>query len=284
VGSTPSPGTILCGRQRFFDRANLAHDTLRQALVDDVKKRTRDATEPAELAGLDLPAFTRERVAPMVRGLFPRAEQEAVLDLLGRSVVFLPPSNIDAVLTGTPWHGTAWALANLYLASVGAEPLSGGASPIMGLCEDTTCYVSAEYFRSAGRLEDFIVHEGAHLLHNCKRRTIGLRETRRREWLVELDFSKRETFAYACEAYSVLDRGHGHAERARLVLELEGEPPLAADGVDPGEYRSILRSSASGRVHRAVTYSVPSPASIAGPSSTWLSVRWRRGVTSGGWR
>jgi hypothetical protein len=182
-----------------------------------------------------------------VRGLFPRAEQEVVLDLLGRSVVFLTPSNIDAVLSRTPWHGTAWALANLYLASVGTKPLSGAGPQIVGLSEDTTCYVSAEYFRASGRFEDFIVHEAAHLLHNCKRRTIGLRETRRREWLVELDFSKRETFAYACEAYSILDRSRRPADRGRLLRELEAEPPPATGRVDPDEYRGILREAVTAR-------------------------------------
>ena len=35
-----------------------------------------------------------------------------------------------------------------------------------------------------------------------ERRTVGLPETRQREWLLDIDFRKRETFAYACEAYS----------------------------------------------------------------------------------
>jgi hypothetical protein len=41
---------------------------------------------------------------------------------------------------------------------------------------------------------------------------MGLPYTRRREWPLELAFAKRETFAYACEAYS-------------RILEL-GRPPL----------------------------------------------------------
>jgi len=40
-----------------------------------------------------------------------------VLDVLGRSVVFLTPATIGAVLEQMPWLGTAWDLANLYLAS-----------------------------------------------------------------------------------------------------------------------------------------------------------------------
>jgi hypothetical protein len=47
--------------------------------------------------------------------------------MLGRSVVFLTADNIEAVLHTTPFAGTAWTLANLYLLSLGAEPLSDDA-------------------------------------------------------------------------------------------------------------------------------------------------------------
>jgi len=110
----------------------------------------------------------------MVRGLFPRREQETVLQVLGRSVIFLTPSNIDAVLEEATWHTTAWDLANLYLASHGPELLSDHAPRIVGLSEETTCYVSADYFQPDSPFEDFVVHEAAHIFHNCKRQTIGL--------------------------------------------------------------------------------------------------------------
>jgi hypothetical protein len=85
-----------------------------------------------------------------------------------------------------------------------------------------------DYFRSNDRFADFVVHEAAHVFHNCKRRTVDLKETRRREWLLEMDFSKRETFAYACEAYSrILELGDSAHARRKLCQELEGEamPP-----------------------------------------------------------
>ncbi|EXI81722.1 MAG: hypothetical protein AW10_01030 [Candidatus Accumulibacter appositus] len=63
-----------------------------------------------------------------------------------------------------------------------------------------------------------MVHEAAHIFHNCKRETIGRRATRTREWLLEIDFGKRETFTYACEAYSrLLALGDGPRERQRLL-------------------------------------------------------------------
>ena len=46
----------------------------------------------------DLVAFTRKKVEPMVRGLFRRDEQEAVLAVPEKSVVFLTPANTDQVL------------------------------------------------------------------------------------------------------------------------------------------------------------------------------------------
>src|SRR5450759_5321124 len=90
---------------------------------------------------LDLVAFTRARVEPMVRGLFPRDEQEAVLGVLERSVVLLTPANIADVLRNGYWLHTAWDLANLFLASVGADLLGPDATGIVGLSEETTCYI-----------------------------------------------------------------------------------------------------------------------------------------------
>jgi hypothetical protein len=114
----------------------------------------------------------------MVQGLFPRHEQACVLDMLERSVVFLTPVTIDQVLEQSRWLSTAWDLANLFLAGVKAEILSDDAPYLVGLSEETTCYLSAAYFDASGRFDDFLVHEVAHIFHNCKRQTIGLRETR----------------------------------------------------------------------------------------------------------
>lgn len=232
----------------FFDRAELGHAALRQALVAEVRKHAKHAAGPEKLLGLDVIAFTRAKVAPMVRGLFPHREQEIVLEILGRSVIFLTPSNIDAVIGETHWHRTAWTLANLYLASLGEELLSDAAPRIVGLSEETICYVSAEYFRPDSRFEDFVVHEAAHIFHNCKRRAIGLRETRKREWLLDLEFGKRETFAYACEAYSrILEHGGGPANRRRLLAELAQGPMPAKAHVDADEYVDILREAVTAR-------------------------------------
>jgi hypothetical protein len=232
----------------LFARAQHGHAALRGALIATVRRRTERASVPEVLATLDVAAFARTKVAPMVRGLFLRSEQETVLDVLARSVVFLTPATIDTVLEKTQWLPTAWDLANLYLASFGAQLLSEDAPEIVGFSEETACYVSAQYFREQGRFDDFVVHEAAHIFHNCKRRTIGLRETRRREWLLEIDFIKRETFAYACEAFSrILELGDGPPARRKLLSELEEGPMPAEERLDAGEYIDILRGAVAAR-------------------------------------
>ena len=83
--------------------------------------------DPAEL--------TRRKVAPMVRGLFPKAEQDPVLAVLERSVIFLTKNNIEQLLYKQSWEGTAWNLANLYLLSVGAEAIGDDAPHPVGLSQ-----------------------------------------------------------------------------------------------------------------------------------------------------
>jgi hypothetical protein len=98
-----------------------------------------------------------------VRGLFAEQEQATVLDLLERSVVFLTPDTIETVLLTTPWLRTVWDLANLYLLSCGAKPLSKDARHIVGLSAETTCFVAMDYFSESSRFDDFVVHEAAHV-------------------------------------------------------------------------------------------------------------------------
>lgn len=229
-------------------RARHGNAALRQALTSAVSQRTSRATHPKALADLDVVALTRGKVLPMVRGLFPGSEQASVLDVLERSLVFLTPATIDAVLIRMPWLNTAWNLANLYLAGIDAELLSDEAPNLAGLSEGTTCYLSTAYLGEPGRFDDFLVHEAAHIFHNCKCRTIGLRETRRREWLLEIEFAKRETFAYACETYSRIgELGKGKRARHTLLAEYAKGPMPADDRVDITEYLDILAEAVAAR-------------------------------------
>jgi len=236
------PGAHLAarGRQGAFE--------LRDALVSSVISRTPYATARQELRGMDLAPFARKKLEPMVRGLFSRREQQAVLDVLAHSVVFLTPAIIEDVLNQSRYLKTAWILSNIYLASCGSERLSDDAPDLVGLSEDTTCYVSMDYFKPNGQFDDFVVHEAAHILHNCKRRTIGLPEIGGRERLLDIEFGKRETFAYACEGYSrIRELGRSVAAYRELFLKLENGPTPPDDRVIAREYLDVLSLAVAAR-------------------------------------
>jgi hypothetical protein len=218
------------------------------ALVEEVRRREEKATStivrgsivcPPE--GQDLIAFTRAKVGPMVRGLFPRKEQGPVEELLERSVVFLTPDRIEAILRDERSLNTAWRLANMYLHSVRAEPLAEEEPFAVGCSEETTCYVTLTYFSEECPFADYVVHEAAHVFHNTKRETVGLPHTRTKEWLLPIDFGKRETFAYACEAFSrISEMSRRPVDRRALLARLADEPPPPDDHVDPKEFLGIL--------------------------------------------
>ncbi len=231
----------------FLERARRAGGDLRGALVREVQRLAQGRTQHPLPAG-DLVVFTRARVEPMLRGFFPRSERDAVLGMLERSVVFLTDANIERCLLEQHFDASAWAISNLYLASLGAELLGEEAPRIVGMSEATTCYVSPEYFAETDPFSDFIVHEAAHVFHNCKRRTVGLRETRTREWLLDIEFRKREVFAYACEAYAcVLRRGNRPAERRALADDYGAAVRIADERVEPAEVADLVREAASVR-------------------------------------
>lgn len=184
----------------------------------------------------------------MVRGLFPRVEQDQVLATLQKSVIFVTSVNIEQLLLEHGHDSSAWTLANLYLASLGAELLGEDAPRLVGLSEETTCYVSLDYFAEDDPFADFVVHEAAHIFHNCKRRTIGLRETRTKEWLLDIEFRQRETFAYSCEAYArIVARAKDAAERRALAAEYGAERRISEERVDPAEVASIVAEAAAAR-------------------------------------
>lgn len=247
TGTSPESAYDWPG-QNIIERQIAQHEEMSDALLAAVRTRAAASTRKLPAPPRDLKQFTRRKVEPMVAGLFPEVEREPVLRMLEKSVVFLAPENIERVIgEEVTWPHTAWNLANLYLASVGAEMLSDEAVGILGLSEHTTCYVTLQYFGETSPLADFLVHEAAHTFHNCKRDTVGLKRTRRREWLLDIEFRKREPFAYSCEAYSRLrELGRTRAERAAL-LEEHARCPMAIDGDDDDEYIDILREAVGAR-------------------------------------
>ena len=165
-----------------------------------------------------------------------------------KSVVYVTSETIEPILLNHMWDRSAWDLANMYLLSVGAKLLGNKAARIVGMSEETTCYVSPDYFTEGDPFADFIVHEAAHIFHNCKRRTIGLYETRRKEWLLDIEFTKRETFAYSCEAYArIVARAKSPTERRALAVEYGSKRRISAERVDPAEVASIVAEASNAR-------------------------------------
>lgn len=237
--------------QNIFEKAKKGHDDLLAALVKDVQRRAAGKQHAPVPIDLDLVSWTRRTVTPMVEGLFPAAEREALLALLERSVVFLTAHNIEGVLREQRWLHSAWDLANLYLSSVGAELLGPEAPSLLGLSQETSCFVSADYFKDTEtrRFVDYVIHECAHVLHNWKRRYAGLPETRAREWLLDIEFRKRELFAYSCEAFGwITERAGSRQERLTLGHEFAGEAHRFADEDLPtDELASIVGEACEAR-------------------------------------
>ena len=230
-----------------FEAGQRAHHDLRRALVSEVRRLGKGRAHPPvpEHVGS---AFTRSKVEPMVRGLFRRAEQDVVLAMLERSVVYVTSETIESLLLDLDYDKSAWDVANMYLRSVAAEMLGEEAMSIVGLSESTSCYVAPDYFTEKDPFADFIVHEAAHVFHNCKRRTIGLAETRTREWLLDLEFSKRETFAYSCEAYArILALAKSPAHRRELAAEFGSVVRFSEERVEFAEVANIVAEAASAR-------------------------------------
>ena len=187
-----------------------------------------------------------------MEGLFPAKERETILGLLEKSLVFLTRDNIEQVLRNESWHSTAWDLANLYLGSLGTECLNGKPTYLVGLSQGTTCYVSTTYFDDEDPFADFVVHEAAHIFHNWKRERTGLPHTRYREWLLQIDFAKREEFAYACEAYGrIKERAKSPAERRRLHAEYAEDWVPSTDRVDQDELVDILADAWSQKTKKS---------------------------------
>ncbi|MGC4068699.1 MAG: hypothetical protein QM784_29415 [Polyangiaceae bacterium] len=235
----PWPGEMLA-------RAKVAHTALRSALVAEVRRREGHVKLPVAPHADELRAMTRKRVDAMVRGFFPRIEQEAVLSLLERSVVFLTSDSIERILHEESFGSSAWTLANLYLTSVGAESLGDGTERLLGLSQETTCFVTARYLQGRGRFDDYLVHEAAHVFHNWKREYAGMPYTRTKEWLLPVDFSMREQFAFACEVYSrIVEQAKAQQDRLALFAEYSSNPFAGDDDVHV--HLDILREAVVAR-------------------------------------
>jgi len=237
----PSPLSML-------DRMKQGRRDLSDALLAEVRKRQTGIRTRALPRGFRPEKFSKSKLAPMVQGLLPKVERETVLEVLIRSVVFVHRRDIEKLLSELPFHGDAWHLANMYLYSIGAEPLDMRSAPHVGMGIHKTSCVSMLYFGKTGPFEDFVPHEAAHVFHNCKRQTVGLPAGRNREWILPIEFSKRELFAYSCEACGeIRELAKRPTDRKALLAEYaQGHVPSAL-GKYREEHLEILETAISVR-------------------------------------
>jgi len=67
-------------------------------------------------------------------------------------------------------------------------------------------------------------------------------------WLLDIEYRKRETFAYSCEAYArVLERGKNPTQRQALGEEYCRVVRISDERVDAAEVASIVRAAAAAR-------------------------------------
>ncbi len=226
-----------------FDRMNRGYRVLAEALLAEVHSRASgDAAEASAFFPTDVSAFARQRIEPMVHGLFRRTDRDAVTKLLADSVVFITTDTVDSLIEREAPH-SAWLIANLFLRSIGQDAISDQAPPIVGFSVSTTCYVSLEYFRkdSASAYSDYVLHEAAHIFHNARRRDAGLMGKKEDDWLLPIEFSMRETFAYACEAYSrICELAHGLPARRAFLEKVKRLLPPTDERVNADEYFELL--------------------------------------------
>jgi hypothetical protein len=231
----------------FLEMEKNRDEVLVGALLVQIRARSVGMTPPALPTGMDTVAFARERVRPMVEGLFPEKEREQVLALLERSVVFLTQENIEEVIKKQSFLHSAWDIADLYLGSIGARRLRKKGGGLVGLSQETTCYLSLAYFSEDDRFADFVVHEAAHIFHNWKREYAGMPHTRNKEWLLQIEYRRREEFAYSCEFYSrILALGSCRTARVRLAEECIADLRLG-DSADQTFVAETLREAAAAR-------------------------------------
>ncbi len=222
----------------IVDRCRRGHMALAESPKNEVVSRAhRVDARTSPMIPQDLRGMTRAKVEPMVRGLFTKAEQASVLSLVESSVIVLQPSTIKSVVDEEDLN-TAWKLSILYLLSIGAEPISPEAPSIVGMSVNTKCYVATSYFDECESFDDYVVHEAAHLFHNVKRKTIGLKSKRNKEWLLPIAYRMREAFAYSCEVYMALRRS---VQDRRSKLEQVKKTFVPNDErVDVEQFYSIL--------------------------------------------
>jgi hypothetical protein len=222
-------------------RRQAAERAVREVLVRIVSWRCSRSPIQLPAPPADAEAQVRDRVEPMVRGLLPAGEVALVLRKLPAFVRVVTPTSFPALIKGVPAR-TAWDLANLLLDAVGAPPLADDTPELDGLCHASASFVLPTAFLPQEGTDDVLVHELSHLLHSARRGDVGLGPAG--EPILKIAPNDRETFAWACEIWSALERDPA-TRRAGLDTWLAGPTPDDAR-IDQPRLRRILERAEGG--------------------------------------
>jgi hypothetical protein len=246
--------------RNIWDQWAARSAAMREALIARVAPHVE--RQPKSNLAAELHIEARRRIAPMVRALFVEQEQDVVLDAISTGFVLISADTIIPLLQDETDMKTAWRLAMMFIKGACALEIKGEDVDAVGMNDGLASYIIADEVFPSAPFMDVIVHEAAHAFHNCKRARLGLAATRYREWLLNIAYGKRETFAYACEAYSrIVADAHSVRDRRAYLEELKRSPPPPDDRVDYTEYLHIMAHAIEGRNgwRRILTACAPAP-------------------------
>jgi hypothetical protein len=217
-----------------------AEATIRRVLVRIVAHRCEGAPLRGRVPADDPGEVVLRRVRPMLRGLLPAEEVDALGRLLKERVCVVTPESYASDIRLLTLED-AWTLANVLLEDLGAPPISDDTPQLDGLCAAGHAWVPPGGLRPPTATTDVVVHEVAHLLHTLTPRDLGLGEGRTP--LLPVPPDRTESFAYACELWSCRD-GAGVTERA--VAAAMHEARLMDVRVDHDRLAAALAGAARG--------------------------------------
>jgi hypothetical protein len=149
------------------------------------------------------PDIIRHRIEPIVIGLVQAEWREVALrEITARTFVLNLAGTrkaIEAELS-TCFMESAWRVLWALFEDHGLKPddIDVGCDGLAG----DYAHVRWSAYQTDDPYSDVVVHEAAHMLHYLKPSHYGLNVRRGQERFVDIEFHRRELFAYACEAYS----------------------------------------------------------------------------------
>ena len=192
-------GIAPCDWSPWSGDAAQGEATMRRVLVRIVAHRCEGAPLRHRVPEVDPAEVVLRRVRPMLTGLLPTDEAEALSRLLQERVCVVTPESYATDIRLLSLDD-AWTLANVLLEDLAAPPISDDTPQLDGLCASGRAWVPPGGLRPATRTTDVVVHEVAHLLHTLTRDDLGLGGAHGP--LLRVPEARYESFAYACELWS----------------------------------------------------------------------------------